>query len=73
MGVTNMDEYKEIYRDEDKCLRQIVGMNDCGAFEIKTEFTEAYGGSKYVSYVGSPAVRAMMKALEDLKNENKTN
>jgi hypothetical protein len=48
-------------------------MNECGAFEIRTEFTEAYGGSKYVAYVGSPAVRAMMKALEDLKNENKTN
>ena len=65
--------YKEIYRSEDHCLCQTVGVNNCGAFEIKTEFTEAYGGSKSVAYVGSPAVIAMMKALEELKNEKTTN
>lgn len=65
--------YKEIYRSEDDCLCQTVGVNKYGAFEIKTEFTDAYGGSKYVTYVGSPAVIAMMKALEELKNEEKAN
>ena len=68
-----MNEYKEIYRDEDKCFCQTVGMNECGAFEIKCKFKEEYGGRELVAYVSSVEVRAMMKALEELRNEKEAN
>jgi hypothetical protein len=61
--------YKEIFRLEDKVMRQIISMNDFGAFEIKREFTKEYGGGKNVAYVSSVEVKAMMKALEELYEE----
>ena len=65
-----MNDFKEIYRNECKSMCQTVGMNECGAFEIKCKFKEEYGGRELVAYVSSVEVRAMMKALERMECEH---
>ena len=68
-----MNDFKEIYRDECKSMCQTVGMDENGVFEIRYKFKEEYGGGEYIAYVSSVEVRAMMKALEELRNEKEAN